>query len=68
LRKTRDNEKLKETLVQLREVAEKKSGENLLPFLIDAVKAYGTIGEINGTIRETFGYHYDTMGVLSSPF
>jgi methylmalonyl-CoA mutase N-terminal domain/subunit len=54
--------------MKLRKVAEKKSGENLLPFIIDAVKAYGTIGEINGTIREAFGYHYDTMGVLSSPF
>ncbi|MFA4910006.1 MAG: methylmalonyl-CoA mutase family protein [Desulfobacteria bacterium] len=68
LRKTRDNEKLKDTLMKLRKVAEKKSGENLLPFIIDAVKAYGTIGEINGTIREAFGYHYDTMGVLNSPF
>jgi methylmalonyl-CoA mutase N-terminal domain/subunit len=68
LRKTRDNEKLKETLMKLREVAERKSVENLLPFIIDAVKAYATIGEINGTIRETFGYHYDTMGVLNSPF
>ena len=68
LRETRDNNKVKEALTKLRSTAEKKSGENLLPLIIDAVKIYATIGEINGTIREAFGYHYDTMGVLSSPF
>ena len=68
LRKNRDNDKVKETITKLRKTAEKKSGENLLPSIIDAVKAYATIGEINGTIREAFGYHYDTMGVLTSPF
>lgn len=68
LRKTRDNNKVKEALLRLRKIAERKSGENLLPSIIDAVKAYATIGEINGTIREAFGYHYDTMGVLNSPF
>ncbi|MFH1624059.1 MAG: methylmalonyl-CoA mutase family protein [Pseudomonadota bacterium] len=68
LKRTRDNEKVKQTLAELRKVAERKSGENLLPSIIDAVNVYATIGEINGTIREAFGYPYDTMGVLSSPF
>ena len=68
LRKTRDNDKVKETLLRLRGIAEKKTGENLLPSMIDAVKAYATIGEINGMVREAYGYHYDTMGVLESPF
>jgi methylmalonyl-CoA mutase N-terminal domain/subunit len=68
LRKTRDNDKVKEKLLRLREKAKKKSKENLLPEIIDAVRVYATIGEVNGTIREAFGYHYDTMGVLESPF
>ena len=68
LRKTRDNDRVKKSLLKLRSVAEKKSNENLIPHILDAVKAYATIGEINGTIREAFGYHYDTMGVLTSSF
>ncbi len=68
LRETRDNDKVQETLSKLREAAAEKSGKNLMPFIVDAVKVYATIGEVNGTIREAFGYHYDTMGVINSPF
>ena len=39
-----------------------------MPSVIEAVKAFATTGEIMGTIREAFGYHYDPMEVIESPF
>ena len=29
--------------------------ENLMPFIVDAAKAYATTGEISNTFREVFG-------------
>jgi methylmalonyl-CoA mutase N-terminal domain/subunit len=49
----RDNEHVGVTLDKLRLVAEGK--ENIMPSLIDAVKAYATIGEITGVLRDVFG-------------
>lgn len=49
----RDNEAVKEALEKLREAA--KGTENLMPYLIDAVKTYATLGEICGVLREEFG-------------
>jgi len=68
LRDTRDNKKLEATLKKLNEVAAKKQDENLLPLIIESVKAYGTIGEILGTIRMGFGYHYDPFEMINHPF
>ena len=49
----RDNEAVKAALEKLREAA--KGTENLMPYLIDAVKTYATLGEICGVLREEFG-------------
>lgn len=68
LKETRDNYRVEEALKRLKEVAEKKQGENLLPYVIDAVKAYATTGEILGTMRMAFGYNYDPFEVLEHPF
>lgn len=47
------------TLLDLKVAAE--GTENLMPYLIDAVKAYATLGEICGVLREVFGeYRQDT--------
>lgn len=53
LRKERDNEKVKETLEALRKAC--KGTENVMPYILDAVKAYATLGEICGVMREVFG-------------
>ncbi len=53
LRERRDNQKVKQVLVNLREAASTR--ENLMPLFIDAVKAYATLGEICDTLREVFG-------------
>ena len=68
LRETRDNDVVRKGLKRLNEAAEKKQRENLLPFIIEAVNAYATTGEILGTIRMGFGYTYDPFEVLSHPF
>ena len=34
---------------------------NLMPPILDAVRAYATIGEICGVLREVFGEHQDSM-------
>jgi methylmalonyl-CoA mutase N-terminal domain/subunit len=53
LRRERDNGKVKQTLKALKEQAQ--GHDNLMPPLIEAVRAYATIGEICTVLREVFG-------------
>lgn len=53
MKAARDNDAVKAALEKLREAA--KGTENLMPYLIDAVKTYATLGEICGVLREEFG-------------
>lgn len=57
----RDNSRAKDCLNQIREKA--KGSENLMPFLIDAAKAYVSIGEITDVLKEVWG-SYSDPGVL----
>jgi methylmalonyl-CoA mutase N-terminal domain/subunit len=50
----RDISKVEHALSELQKAAEKE-GENLMPFIIDAVKSYCTLGEISGSMRTVFG-------------
>ena len=59
LRRERDNELLQRRLSALRSAAE--GTENLMPHILDAVRAYGTLGEICGTLREVFGEYRETV-------
>ena len=53
LRNERDSAAAEATLANLRETA---SGDgNLMPSILEAVKAYATLGEICGELREVFG-------------
>ncbi|MDR3541986.1 MAG: methylmalonyl-CoA mutase family protein [Desulfosporosinus sp.] len=54
LRATRDNATLTAKLAALEEAA-RDENKNLMPFILDAVNAYGTIGEICGILRKVFG-------------
>ena len=49
----RDNKQVGSTLEKLRRAAEGR--KNIMPSLIEAVKAYATIGEITGVLRDVFG-------------
>ncbi len=53
VREDRDEEAVTATLEALREAA--RGDENLLPFIIEAVKASATVGEICNVLREEFG-------------
>lgn len=53
LRKERDNRKVQQALSTLQCMAE--GDENLVPFVVKAVKAYATIGEICDVFRHVFG-------------
>ncbi len=54
VKKQRNNAKVKEALDSLRKAAEKEN-VNLMPFIIQAVKEYATLGEICDTLRQVFG-------------
>ncbi len=53
LREERNGQAVAEALKQLRSMAQ--TDENLMPVILDAVKAYATIGEICDVLREVFG-------------
>ena len=53
LKLERDNEAVGAALGALREAAQ--GTENLMPYLIDAVSAYATLGETTDVLREVFG-------------
>ena len=38
-----------------------RSGNNLLPAIVDAVMAWATVGEIAGRLRNVFGEHQETL-------
>jgi len=59
LRKTRDKGAVNRVLNQLRERA--AADENLVPFLVEAVENYATIGEICDVFRDVFGEHNETQ-------
>ncbi|CAI48704.2 methylmalonyl-CoA mutase subunit A [Natronomonas pharaonis DSM 2160] len=56
LRAERDSEAVEDALAALRGAAE--GDENVMPYIVDAVKAYATTGEICDAMRDVFGeYH-----------
>jgi len=53
LKQERDNKKVNEVLDEVRQVA--RGDENVMPVLVEAVKAYTTVGEISDALRDVFG-------------
>ncbi len=59
IKSKRNNEKVNESLRLLKKAA---AGDgNLMPFIIDAVKEYVSIGEICNTLREVFGEYTEKV-------
>ena len=56
LRSERDNVAASRTVDALRKAAATPD-ENLIPLILDAVKAYATLGEISDAMRDVFGEH-----------
>jgi methylmalonyl-CoA mutase N-terminal domain/subunit len=53
LRKDRDKANFERNLDRLRKAA--KGDENLMPYILDCVHSYATLGETCGVLREVFG-------------
>jgi methylmalonyl-CoA mutase N-terminal domain/subunit len=61
VRRERDNEAVTAKLQALREAA--RSTQNLMPFILDAVKSYATLQEVMDVLREEFGIYQEPMVV-----
>jgi len=58
VKRRRDNKKVKEKLLELNKTAKKKKESlniNIVPAVLESVRAYCTIGEICGVLRNIFG-------------
>src|SRR5262245_49291923 len=61
LRRTRDRDAVRRALDRLRETA--KTPQNLMPPILDAVRAYATIGETCDALREVWG-EYEEVPII----
>ena len=57
IKRKRDKEAVKKHLGAIAEAA--REGKNLMPFIINAVREYATVGEISDVFREVYGIYRD---------
>jgi len=62
IKKERDQGRVDSALKAVHEAA-KKEDENLIPYFMDAVKTYATVGEICDVLRDVFG-EYEAPSIL----
>jgi methylmalonyl-CoA mutase N-terminal domain/subunit len=53
IKQKRGNKRVREALDKLRKAA--RTGENLIPYILEGVKLYATVGEICKTLKEVYG-------------
>jgi methylmalonyl-CoA mutase N-terminal domain/subunit len=58
VRSERDQRKVDDSLQALRNAAQDESA-NTMPFILDAVRAYATVGEISDALRDVFGTYQE---------
>ncbi|HSN69252.1 MAG TPA: methylmalonyl-CoA mutase family protein [Thermoanaerobaculia bacterium] len=58
VRSERNGSLVKDTLGRLRDAA-KDANVNTMPYILDCVKAYATVGEISDALREVFGTYQE---------
>jgi len=61
VRAARDEARWRAALARLGEAA--RGDVNLMPLLLDAVRAEATVGEISDVLREVFGEHTETLTI-----
>jgi len=54
----RDGQKVTDTLQALRNAAADPN-PNTMPFILDAVRAYATVGEVSDALRDVFGTYQE---------
>ncbi len=57
VRSMRNQQRWRRALDDLRRAAER--GENIMPYVLNAAKAYATLGEIMGTLKEVYGVYVE---------
>ena len=67
-KKTRNMPVIDARMAALYSDGKKEDRYNLMPSIIEAVKAYATAGEIMGVIRKARGLTYDPLEVIECPF
>lgn len=60
VRRERDNERVRQCLERLRNAAQDEK-ENLMPYILDCVRAYATLGEMMKVLREVFGEYREPI-------
>jgi methylmalonyl-CoA mutase N-terminal domain/subunit len=61
LRSERDGAEVSESLERLRHAAE--GSENLMPYIMDSVRAYATVGEMTQVLKDVFGEFKEPVGL-----
>ena len=59
IKKERDQQKVDKVINDLKKAA--SSEENLIPYIIEAVKAFASVGEICNTMRIVFGEYKEKV-------
>ena len=59
LKNRRDSKRVQKALDRLRNSAD--NDENLMPMILEAVKAYATLGEVCGVLREVYGEYQELI-------
>ncbi len=60
VRRTRDNREVAQRLKALEQAA--RGSENTMPYLVEASKAYATLGEMMDVFRDVFGEYHPSWG------
>ena len=61
IKTTRDNKEVKRSLEKLRDKA--KTDENLMPYIMDCVRAYATVGEMTKVLKDIFGEFNEPVSI-----
>lgn len=59
VKKTRNNSQVRQTLLDLKKAA--SDDENLMPFILNCVRTYATLGEIMDSLKEVFGEYQEPI-------
>ncbi len=59
VKKSRNKSHVKQNLIDLKKAADE--GENLMPFILNCVKSYATLGEIVDALKEVYGEYQEPI-------
>lgn len=68
IKRDRDQNRARAMIEELKKGISKGEKENLIPYIMECLKADLSMGEIMGTIRQGYGYSYDPLGIMHSEF